>query len=335
LSVTIEQDQELPGSSGGDVANEDDVRRTLQELQRKHTDVERELASERAKRLSLESNLTSEQIARTTAEADRDTHAARVTTEAEARWNAEKSQATTAITSTTQALDAAEEDYARHAELGEWKDAAKAQRAIAEHASELNALKQKQQWLDNNKEKLVPKPAQRVVEQPRRQQEQVRPPSHRYAQHISGDLVGGEEAWLDARPQFQSDQNYREDVFAASNVAARKHARGTDAYFGEIERILGEEGRQRTTQDDPPGQQQPRSGARQNQSADLAPSRRSGPGQQPAGSQQEWRLTPDEKEMADGMYGNPNSIAGWYEPDPAKRYKRYYDNAQLMKAQKG
>lgn len=323
MSETIDQDAN--GSGGGDVANEDDVRRTLQELQRKQTDTERELASERARRVTLESTLTSEQIARTTAEADRDTHAARVVNEAELRWNAEKGQATTAIASTEQAISAAEEDYARHAELGDWKEAAKAQRAMAEQASELHTLKQKQQWLDNNKEKLVPKLAARSTEQPQRVAEAPPRSSHKYANHV-GDLVGGEEAWLDARPQFQNDATYRQDVMNASGIAARKHTRGTEPYFREIERILGEEGEQ----PDPRQQRQ----ARQGQSADLAPSRRSGPGQQPAGSQQEWHLTEDEKEMADGMYGNPNSITGWYEPSAPKRYKRYYDNMQMMKAQR-
>jgi hypothetical protein len=325
LSETV-VDQEVTGGPGGDVANEDDVRRTLQELQRKHTDVERELASERAKRVTLESTLTSEQIARTTAEADRDTHAARVATEAELRWNAEKSQATTAITSSEQAIAAAEEDYARYAELGEWKEAAKAQRALAEHATELHSLKQKQQWLDNNKEKLVPKPAARVEQQPRRAAEPApRAPNHRYAQHISGELASGEEAWLDARPQFQNDPNYREDVFAASNVAARKHSRGTDGYFREIERILGEEVQQ---QEETPARQPAKPAARSNQSADLPASRRSGPGESPAGARGEVRLSGDEVEVADGLYGDPNS--DWYIADTGKRYSHYAE----MKARK-
>lgn len=324
MSQTVE---EVPGgAAGGDVANEDDVRRTLQELQRKHTDTERELATERAKRATLESTLTSEQIARTTAEADRDTHAARVSTEAELRWNAEKSQATTAMASAEQAIAGAEEDYARHAELGEWKDAAKAQRALAEHTSELHMLRQKQQWLDNNKEKLVPKPQPRVVEQPRRQVEQPHTPSHRYAEHIGGDLVGGEEAWLDARPQFQSDPNYRADVFNASGVAARKHARGTEPYFREIERILGEEGQQQTQEDPPRGQQRP--APRQSQSADLPASRRAGPGENPAGARGEVRLSADEVEVADGLYGDPNS--DWYIAETGKRYSHYAE----MKARK-
>lgn len=325
MSETIVE-REAGGSLGGDVANEDDVRRTLQELQRKYTDTERELSSERARRVTLESTLTSEQIARTTAEADRDTHAARVSTEAELRWNAEKSQATTAIASSEHAITAAEEDYARYAELGEWKEAAKAQRALAEHATELHALKQKQQWLDNNKEKLVPKPAPRAEQQPRRPAEpSSRAPNHRYAQHISGELAGGEEAWLDARPQFQSDPNYREDVFAASNVAGRKHSRGTDQYFREIERILGEEAPQQEGQY-PPARQPAKPGVRQ--SADLPASRRAGPGETPAAGRGEVRLSGDEVEVADGLYGDPNS--DWYIADTGKRYSHYAE----MKARK-
>lgn len=313
-------DQEGNLTPGGDApADEGDVRRMLHELQRKHTDTERELASERNRRTTLESTLTSEQIARTTAEAERDNHAARVTTEAELRWNAEKGQATTAIASAEQALSAAEEDYARHAELGEWKDAAKAQREMAQQTTELHALQQKQQWLDNNKERLVPKQAPKP-EQPRRAAEPAPRPNHKYAEHV-GDLIGGEEAWLDNRPQFQSDPNYRQDVMNASAVAGRKHQRGTEPYLREIERILGEEGQQQDAQDNHQTRQPAKPAARSNQSPDLPASRRSGPGEPPAGARGEVRLSADEVEVADGLYGDPNS--DWYIGDTAKRYSHY------------
>ena len=35
--------------------------------------------------------------------------------------------------------------------------------------------------------------------------------------------------------------------------------------------------------------------------------------------------------MANGMYGNPNSTADWYEPNEAKRYKKYAENREAMK----
>ena len=308
-----------------DVASEDDVRRTLQELQRKNSDLEKDLATERSRRVNVETNLDGERVARTTAEAERDTHAARVTTEAEARWNAEKAAATTAISAKEKALELAEDDYARHAELGEWKEAAKAQTKIATETAEIHALRQKAEWLETNKEKLVPKPVVRT-EQPRAPAEPAS--NHRYAKLITGPLVGGEEAWLDARPKFQSDAAYREEVFSASAFAARRHERGSDSYFREIERILGEESEQPNNRrnDPPPPRNQPSN--RQAQSADLPASRRSGPGENPAGSQGEIRLTPEEVDMADGLYGNPNSEKDWYIADPAKRYAHYHEMKQ-------
>lgn len=318
----------------GEVASEDDVQRTLKELQRKNTDLERDLGAERARRTALETNLAGEQHARTTAESERDTHATRAATEAELRWTAEKGQATTAITATQQALEAAEEDYARHAELGEWKDAAKAQRAMSEQTAQLLSLRQKDQWLDNNKEKLIAKPPARTEqrEHPRR----VEPASsHRYAEYIKGDLAGGEETWLNARPQFLNDPNYREDVFSASGVAARKHPRGTASYFREIERILGEEGQQEQVQteqtqtEENTQRQQPQRQTRQNQSADLPASRRSGPGEDPSGGAKVVKLSADEREMADGLFGDPNRTDS-YISDEGKRYE-YYHRMKLLK----
>jgi hypothetical protein len=325
LSETIERDNAPEFVI--DNASEDDVRRTLEELKRttsdleqKRTKLERELASERTRRLSLESDLGGERAARVTAESERDTHASRAVSEAEQRWIAEKNATTASIAAKEGALEVAEDDYARHAELNDWKEAAKAQRRMATEAAELQALKQRQDWLDSNKEKIVPKQPQPVarIEQPRQAESA---PSHRYAALVGGPLVGGEEAWLDARPDFRTDATYRADVIAASQIAGKRHERGSDPYFREIERILGEEPQQtQRRQPEPPARQQPQRGP----SADLPPSRRAGPGEESSGGGQPIRLTAEEADIANSLFGDPNRKMSFI-PDEGKRYQHYYD----------
>lgn len=318
MSETIDHNS----GAGAEHASGDDVERTLQELRREKTDLERTLNTERAARQRLEGNLDSERVARTTAEIQRDEATTRVVSEAEQRWNAEKAAAEGTISSRQQALDAAEEDYARHADLGDWKAAAKAQRAIAEATTELHSTRQYLKHLDTNKERLIPKAPPARVDTPA----PATRANHRYAQHIPGELVSGEEAWLDQRPKFQNDQSYREEVYAASNLAVKRHARGSDGYFREMERLMGEEAPRREAQHDPVDDGNPprrEAGGRQ-PSADLPASRRAAPGQQPAGSRADISLSADERDMADGIYGDPNR-KDFYIADPKDRYLRYHE----------
>ncbi len=321
MSETLENQ----GGVSVEVATEDDVKRTLRELQGRNAELEREVNAERARRQSLETNLDGERVARTTAELQRDEHASRVVSEAEGRWNAEKNATEAAIAARLQAVQAAQDDFATHSEMGEWNKAAEAQAAIAEATAELYNERQKLKYLETNKDRIVPQ-APRRTETPARVEQPTT--THRYARFINGPLVGGEEAFLDARPRFQTDETYRKHLFAASEMANTKFARGSEPYLREIERILGEEltdagdgGQQRDT---PPPRQQTRT-----QSADLPASRRSEPGRAPAGSQVEIRLTPEQVEMADGMYGNPND-PNWYIADPKERYTRYAANMKKV-----
>lgn len=336
---------EQPAASGDPVTLED-VQRALQELRGQNETLTQQLESERALRTSTQSELGSERQARTVAEQERDGHAARAVSEAEQRWNTEKELTTQSIATQRSALAAAEESYARHAEAGEWKEAGAAQRQIAEAAAKLDRFEQRATWLETNKERLVPKVVSREQPRPAPNQPQTAPaavplPAHRYAQFIEGPLATGEQEWLDKRPQFSTDAGYRDQVFSASAIATKRgHPRGTPAHFRELERILGEgqpvAPRQQAEEilDTGPGASGGYSGngggnGAARPSADLPPSRRAAPGQQPAGAQQPVRLTPDEVEIADGMYGQP-TLEGSYIADPAERYRHYYNLKQLQ-----
>jgi hypothetical protein len=330
MSVTVEGTNPNPNPAG-EVASEEDVRNTLAELQKKHSILERDYSAERTARTAAEIERDNERNARALAEREREAAANRVGSESEARWNAEKAATTQAITAREQAIQAAEEDYARHAELGDWKEAGKAQRAMATAAAELERYKQKNELLDSNKDRMIQKPAPRqeqrpaqVAQNPIQQQNQV--PS-RYA-GVVDRLVGGEEAYLDARPKFLSDPAYRQEVIDASNIASKRFPRGSDGYLKEISRIMGEDdgdgGRQQEQQQ---RQQQVANTRQSSASADLPASRRAAPGEQPSGGRGEFTLSQDEADMADSIYGDPTQ-RDFYIADRGKRLEHYYNMKQ-------
>ena len=318
-------------AQASDTPSLEDVQRTLSELQRRNTDLEREATTERTRRVALETTLDHEKSARTSAERERDTNAAKVQTEAELRWAAEKTAAAAAIEARKNALEAAEDDYARHAEMGEWKEAAKVQTKIGSLTAELHQNQQKIEWLEQNKEKLVTRaPAAPARTEPARADtphQPANPANHKYARYVTGELLGGEEAWLDARPKFATDEGYRERVFKASALASMDHPRGSEAYLQEMSRLMKEaDVAERDQQRDNPPPAASSSTSSRVPSADLPASRRAGPGQSPVGSAQDIRLTADEVEVADGLYGDPNN--DWYIADTAQRYRHYHTMKQ-------
>jgi hypothetical protein len=326
MSDVLDHQQE----NRGEPAGADDVERMLTELRRDRDAAILERDTERNQRLSLQDRLRTESEARSTAEQQRDDKEVSLVNAAEQRFNAEKNAASSGLTAQKSALVAAKDAYARHAEAGEWKEAADAQERIADATARVHSHEQKLEWLDSNKEKLVPKASPQEARQPPARQAPPPPPpaTGRYGHLVNGGLVGGEEAWLDKRPRFTTDENYRTDVFNASVIASRKFPRGSADNLAEIERILGES--QEPARRDPQERDPPP--ARQHQdrapSADLPASRRAGPGHEPAGSARAVRLTENEVEVADGMYGQPNSDN--YIADPGERYKHYWENKQKL-----
>lgn len=302
-----------PGQTGEPVSP-DDLRHMLDEARGRAATLERELTTERSNRIATEHDRDTERTARIVTEQDRDTHAARATSEAERRYNAEKEAVKGGMEAQEALARTAEDAYARHAEAGDWKEAGRAQRQIAEATARLTNLRGQHDYLENNKERLVP-----PVAAPRR--EAPRPSGDRISELVGGQLAPGEREWLQQRPKFLDDSSYRGQVFGASQVAnSRGLARGSEAYFREMEKILGEGADTRAADPTP---------VQRGQSSDMTPQRRVSPGAAPTGGR-EVKLTADQAEIADGMYGQPNSDN--YLPNPADRYQKYYDNMERMRA---
>lgn len=273
-------------------------------------DLERMLEESRKRESTLERNLDQERDSRRRVEQERDHATTQVKSAAELRYAAEVSATEMAVNAAKSAAEHAKAALRTALEAGDFAAVADAQEAIADAATERAQALQRKNWLDSNKETLTQaQPAQRT-EAPK--------PSGKYAQYV-GDLRDTEAQWLDARPEFVSDAKYRSKVFGASQLAGADHERGTPDYFRRMEEILGETDAPRET---------PRPAPRQ-QSADLPAGGHRAPGA-PQGGSREVRLSADEAEIADALYGNPS--ADGYIADQGARYKHYAANKERMRA---
>lgn len=275
-------------------------------------DIERMLAASR-RVPDLEHRLSETQTQLRRTERERDEAAGAVKTEAELRYQAETAAAVGAIDAARAQADAAEDAIAAAHEAGDARALAKAQRLMSEATTKLDRFESRKEWLEANK-------GQFVREQPAKTEPQGQAGSDEYDRLVDG-VLPSEKQWLKTRPQFLTDARYRNKVFGASTIAvADGHERGSEAYFTRISEILGET-RREAERDEPAARERP-------MSADVAPARRASPGANPQGSRQ-FTLSADEQEVADSMYGNPNSDD--YIADMGARYKRYHDNKQRLR----
>lgn len=274
-------------------------------------EVQRMLEASREETEALRRERDEERISRRRTEQERDTAAGHAQTEAERRYMAEVQSASEAVAAATAEADRAEDAYAAAMEVGDFKAAAKAQRAMAEATNRHGQQTARKQWLDANKESLTRAPV------PQRQSS-----GDDLDQLFPGvQLLAEERTFLRARPEVVTNENYRRRLVSASSLAETEgNRRGSQSYFDRISELLGENKQQSAEREGPAPRER---GA----SADLAPARRSVPGQPPAGSR-EIRLSADQREVADALYGNP--AGDNYIADEAQRYKHYSDNLQKM-----
>lgn len=273
-------------------------------------DLQRMLDAARGHTAAAEARALAAEAALNSVETERDQATSRVVSEAEQRYTAEKRAVDSQRAAAKADAERAEAEYVRAHEAGDAASMAKAQRAIAAAAAREDRLTAQHEFLESNKDRFVPKAVQ---QQPRQQ-----PPTDPYAR-LGIQLVGGEREWLEKRPKFLADEKYRGQVYGASQLAEnRGYTRGSQEYFDYMEKVLDE---------DPAPARQP--AERRPPSSDLAPTRRSSPGADPSGGKS-IRLTADQVEAADGMFGNPGN-AEFYEADPAKRYAKYAGYVQRMR----
>ena len=285
--------------AGGEPISTADLERMLEESRTRNTTLERERDEERNTRRQVEQ--------------ERDHATTQVKSAAELRFAAEVSATDMALNSAKAAAEHAKAAYRTAMEAGDFAAAAEAQEAIADAAAERKQAVQRKAWLDSNKEQLTAAPPAPRTEAPK--------PTGKYSN--IADLLPSEERWVDEHPRFVTDETYRRKVIGASQIAGTEHSRGTPEYLSRIEEILGE-GRAEASRETPRQTRQ--------QSADLPAGGHRAPGA-PAGGSREIRLSADEAEIANSLYGNPSS--DMYIADEAERMKHYAKNRDRMKARNG
>ena len=218
------------------------------------------------------------------AEQERDEARGQQVNETGRRWQAEAEALDTSATSLTSEQDALEDRYASLVEAGQFKDAAKVQRRMAEAAAELQQIKQRKIWLEEAKE----------IE--KQQRERAPQPAARADGEI--DLTGytpRQRRWIrDDHPEYLTDSRFRAKVAAAHYDALGEGLTiDTPEYFDHIEGMVAKKppARQEVEEDDDPPPQ-----PRRRASPELAVERRT-----PATPRQgdAPRLTADEVEAAD------------------------------------
>jgi hypothetical protein len=270
-------------------------------------DLQKMLDEARGRASNLEKERDEERRFRQTVERDRDVHAQRSVSEAERRYNAEMAAVAAQLAAATDTLASAKAAFKTALAEGEHDKAVDAQELIARSVSQRDWAENKKSYLESNKTQFV---------QPQQRQD---------ADEYGGvQIIPEERQWLSSRPQFKSDQTYRNRVISASGSAvADGHTRGSEGYFRRMEEILGENQRKETPR--PEADEAPA----HRPSADVAPNRRTQPGAQPSGRVRV-ELSADEREVADAMYGNPTSNG--FVADEAARYEKYFKQKQAMKA---
>jgi hypothetical protein len=233
-------------------------------------------------------------------ERERDEFATRHLSEKERAYRSDLQAVEGHISSAEADLARAKQLYKSAREAGSVEDEVAAQEQIADATARRREATNRQQYLKaNEKAFLAPEVRATASTDP-------------YEELGIRGLMPGERAFADARPRFRTDPAYRDRVTKAAAWAATEFARDSQGYFDRIEELLGEKKAPET------GDSTPRA---QRQSVDVAPQRRQ-PGQQ--SSQNEVRLTADEVEVADAMYGKTI-------PDQAERYRHYATQKQKLR----
>lgn len=248
-------------------------------------------------------------------EQERDSATGQAQTEAERAFTANVQSAQSELAAAQADAERAEDAYAAAMEAGDFKAASKANRAIAAAENRIAQQTARKEWLESNKERFTAPPKQTAPP----------PPADDYQKYVP-DILPAERVWLRDRPNFLTDSRYRKQVFRASEDAVEEGlARGSDAYLRRMTELLGEDKRQETEDKPlPRGERAP--------SSDLAPPRRTAPGQEPSGSR-DFRLNEAQREAADALFGNPHNKDSFI-ADEAQRYRHYHDMNQRAMARR-
>lgn len=233
-----------------------------------------------------------EELQRQNAELQRQNaeHEARLREERVRGDDAEYNSVLTAIAAEQAVLDKAEQDYAGYASMGDFANAAKAQRLMAQSAARLDRLEDGKVAFEQKREARTKEPPPAPA-----------PPQLSFEQRIQS-LPETAKAWLRKHPEFINDQEMNAKIGAAhSYLTKNKGIEGfSPAYFDALDEEFGF----KTT---PPATTEPSQPARRSMPVSAPVSRDvpSANGQRPTSSSK-MTLTEEERRIARTSFTAPD-----------------------------
>lgn len=215
ISVTVDDnDTGAPEGGAGSEPLITDLKEQLATLQSTMTSTQQVADQERAR------------AAEAAAEADRAKRERDAAIETASKT--QKETVETGIAAASEAMDAAESEYATAMENGDFQKAAKAQRRIAETAANLARLKEAKDDIERT-------PRREQQQTPARQTAQADP-----VEQYAARLTPKSAAWVRAHPEFVRDERKNAKMVAAHHDAvANGMAIESQEYFDHLETFVG------------------------------------------------------------------------------------------------
>lgn len=263
---------------------------------------------------SIKKQLANERQARQSAERERDEYrrtttetTQRLQVETDTRFKAQEEQVETALAAYEGQVKTLREQYQAALDAGQTARAAEINDAMIDARLKIQEARNYKAWVENQKAQVKAQPVQ--------QQQPV--------------YTARTQAWIDAHPEYNTDQRFRLKCQAAdADALAEGIQRDTPEYFEHVEKFLGlkkevarEEVEEEILIEPTPAPQ--RKVTTVSTAAPVSRSSMSITGERPS-TRNNFKLTSDEAEIARISFPNE------YKEDPKKAYQAYYDNKQVL-----
>lgn len=264
---------------------------------------------------TIKKQLANERQARQSAERERDEvrrsnteTVQRLQVETDTRFKAQEEQVETALAAYEGQVKTLREQYQAALDAGQTAKAAEINDAMIEARMNIQNAKNYKAWVENQKAQVKAQP--------------VQPQQPVYTART--------QAWIDAHPQYNTDNKFRMKCQAAdADAVAEGIERDTPEYFAHVERFVGlakaePAAREETAEEEIVVEPTPAPQRKVTTVSTAAPVSRTGmslTGDKPS-NRNNFKLSSDEAEIA------RISFPTEYREDPKKAYQKYWENKQ-------
>lgn len=252
------------------------------------------------------------------AEVERDS-TAKIASEIDKRIAEQETTLTAALAGAQSEIESCRTLAAKAMEEGKWQEAAEANENLGDAKARLRDLNQQKGYLERAKAD-----AKTQAEAPKAPQ-----------------LGAKTQSWIAQHPRFNSDPEYRAAALYGHEKAIRAGlVPDTDEYFEAVELVTGDRKAEAKVEDkntgsgsgEGAGGKSPASG--ENRRSEAAPvTRRATPnGSGAGGGKQTIKLSGDQVEAADSLFGDP-TVPTLYIKDPKERYTYWHNQQERLKTE--